>query len=54
MKQVMLVVGKEMFGATLNVKLESSSGETIMDDFKFIPEEVVMKKKDWSPVKQTA
>ena len=47
-KQAMLAVGKEMFGATLNVKLESSSGETIMDDFKFIPEEVIMKKKVWS------
>ena len=46
-KQAMLAVGKEMFDATLNIKLESSSGETIMDDFKFIPEEVVMKKKGW-------
>ena len=53
-KQAMLVVGKEMFGATLNVKLESSSGETIMDDFKFIPEEVVMKKKVWQPEKKAA
>ena len=53
-KQAMLAVGKEMFGATLNVKLESSSGETIMDDFKFIPEEVVMKKKGWSSVKKAA
>ena len=43
-KQVMLAVGKELFGATLNVKLESGTGETIMDDFKFIPEEVVLKK----------
>ena len=43
-KQVMLAVGKELFGATLNVKLECGTGETIMDDFKFIPEEVVMKK----------
>ena len=43
-KETMLAVGKELFGATLNVKLESGTGETIMDDFKFIPEEVVMKK----------
>ena len=53
-KQAMLAVGKEMFGATLNVKLESRSGETIMDDFKFIPEEVVMKKKGWGSVKNAA
>ena len=53
-KQAMLAVGKEMFGATLNVKLESSSGETIMDDFKFIPEEVVMKKKGWRQEKKAA
>ena len=53
-KQVMLAVGKEMFGAALNVKLESSSGETIMDDFKFVPEEVVMKKKVWSSEKKAA
>jgi hypothetical protein len=53
-KQTMLAVGKEMFGATLNVKLESSSGETVMDDFKFIPEEVVMKKKGWCSVKKAA
>ena len=53
-KQAMLAVGKEMFGATLNIKLESSSGETIMDDFKFIPEEVVMKKKVWQPAKKAA
>ena len=53
-KQAMLAVAKEMFDATLNIKLESSSGETIMDDFKFIPEEVVMKKKGWSSVKQAA
>ena len=53
-KQAMLAVGKEMFGATLNIKLESSSGETIMDDFKFIPEEVIMKKKCWSSVKKAA
>ena len=53
-RQAMLTVGKEMFDATLNIKLESSSGETIMDDFKFIPEEVVMKKKGWKPEKMAA
>ena len=53
-KQAMLAIGKEMFDATLNIKLESSSGETIMDDFKFIPEEVVMKKKGWGSVKNAA
>ena len=53
-KEVMVAVGKEMFDATLNIKLESSLGETIMDDFKFIPEEVVMKKKGWSSVKHAA
>ena len=53
-RQAMLAVAKEMFDATLNIKLEKGTGETIMDDFKFIPEEVVMKKKDWSPVKQAA
>ena len=47
-KQVMLAVGKEMFNATLNIKLESRTGESVMDDFKFIPEEVVMKKKGWN------
>ena len=53
-KQVMIAVAKEMFDATLNIKLESSSGETIMDDFKFIPEEVVMKKKGWGSKKMAA
>ena len=53
-KQTMLAVGKEMFGVTLNVKLESGTGETIMDDFKFIPEEVVMKKKVWQQEKKAA
>ena len=53
-KQTMIAIGKEMFDATLNIKLESSSGETIMDDFKFIPEEVVMKKKGWKPEKMVA
>ena len=53
-KAAMLSVAKEMFGANLNIKLESSSGETIMDDFKFVPEEVVMKKKVWSSEKKAA
>ena len=53
-KEVMVAVGKEMFDATLNIKLESSSGETIMDDFKFVPEEVVMKKKGWQQEKKAA
>ena len=53
-KASMLVVAKEMFDATLNIKLESSLGESIMDDFKFIPEEVVMKKKGWQQEKKAA
>ena len=53
-KEIMVAVGKELFGASLNVKLESGTGKTIMDDFKFIPEEVVMKKKDWNPEKRVA
>ena len=53
-RQAMLAVGKEMFDATLNIKLEKGTGETIMDDFKFIPEEVVMKKKVWKPEKMAA
>ena len=53
-KEIMVAVGKELFGATLNVKLESRTGKTIMGDFKFIPEEVVMKKKDWNPEKRVA
>ena len=53
-KEIMVAVGKELFGATLNVKLESRTGKTIMGDFKFIPEEVVMKKKGWGSVKQAA
>ena len=53
-RQAMLAVGKEMFDATLNIKLEKGTGETIMDDFKFIPEEVVMKKKGWKPEKMAA
>ena len=53
-KTAMLSVAKEMFGANLNIKLESSSGETIMDDFKFVPEEVVMKKKGWQQEKKAA
>ena len=43
-----------MFGANLNIKLESSSGKSVMDDFKFIPEEVVMKKKGWQQEKKAA
>ena len=53
-KQAMLDVAKEMFDATLNIKLESGMGETIMDDFKFVPEEVVMKKKGWGSKKMAA
>ena len=53
-RQAMLAVAKEMFDATLNIKLERGTGETVMDDFKFIPEEVVMKKKGWKPVKMAA
>jgi hypothetical protein len=53
-KEIMVAVGKELFGATINVKLESRTGKTIMNDFKFIPEEVVMKKKDWNPEKRVA
>ena len=53
-RQAMLAVGKEMFDATLNIKLEKGTGETIMDDFKFIPEEVVMKKKGWKAEKMAA
>ena len=53
-KQAMLAVAKDMFDANLNIKLESGTGETIMDDFKFIPEEVVMKKKGWYPEKKAA
>ena len=53
-KEVMVAVGKEMFDANLNIKLESGTGETIMDDFKFIPEEVVMKKKGWNAEKKAA
>ena len=53
-KEVMVAVGKEMFDANLNIKLESGTGETIMDDFKFIPEEVVMKKKGWKAEKMAA
>ena len=53
-KQTMVAIGKEMFDATLNIKLEKGTGETIMDDFKFIPEEVVMKKKGWRQEKKAA
>ena len=48
-KEVMVTVGKDMFSATLNIKLERGTSETIMDDFKFIPEEVVRKRKEWKP-----
>ena len=48
-KDAMVAVGKEMFAATLNIKLESGLGKTIMDDFKFVPEEVVRKRKEWKP-----
>lgn len=53
-KAVMLSVAKEMFGANLNIKLESGSGKSVMGDFKFIPEEVVMKKKYWQQEKKAA
>ena len=53
-KVAMLSVAKEMFGANLNIKLESGSGKSVMGDFKFIPEEVVMKKKDWQQEKKAA
>ena len=53
-KEVMVAVGKEMFDTNLNIKLESGTGETIMDEFKFIPEEVVMKKKGWKAEKMAA
>lgn len=53
-KQVMLAVAKDMFNAYLNIKLESGKGESVMDDFKFIPEEVVMKKNSWNPEKKAA
>lgn len=50
-KAAMLEVATEMFNAKLNIKLESGSGETVLDGFKFIPEEVVMKKKGWNQKK---
>ena len=53
-KVAMLSVAKEMFSANLNIKLESSSGKSVMGDFKFIPEEVVMKKKYWQQEKKAA
>ena len=53
-KKVMVAVAMDMFDANLNIKLESGTGETIMDDFRFIPEEVVMKKKGWSSEKKAA
>ena len=53
-KAAMLSVAKDMFGANLNIKLESGSGKSVMGDFKFVPEEVVMKKKDWYSEKKAA
>ena len=53
-KAAMLEVATEMFNAKLNIKLESGSGETVLDGFKFIPEEVVMKKKGWNQKKNAA
>lgn len=53
-KAAMLEVAMEMFNAKLNIKLESGSGETVLDGFKFIAEEVVMKKKGWNPKKNAA
>ena len=53
-KQVMLAVAKDMFNAYLNIKLESGTGKTILDDFKFIPEEVVMKKNSCNSEKKAA
>ena len=53
-KDAMLVVAKDMFNANLNIKLESGTGKTILDDFKFIPEEVVMKKNSWNSEKKAA
>ena len=53
-RQTMLAIGKDMFDANLNIKLEKGTGETIMDNFKFIPEEVVMKKKGWKAEKMAA
>ena len=50
-KAAMLEVATEMFNAKLNIKLESGSGETVLDGFRFIPEEVVMKKKGWNQKK---
>jgi hypothetical protein len=53
-KEAMLIVAKDMFNANLNIKLESGTGKTILDDFKFIPEEVVMKKNSWHSEKKAA
>ena len=50
----MLEVATEMFNAKLNIKLESGSGETVLDGFRFIAEEVVMKKKGWNQKKNAA
>ena len=53
-KEAMLEVAKEMFETKLNIKLESGSGKAVLDGFKFIPEEVVMKKKGWNQKKNAA
>jgi hypothetical protein len=50
-KAAMLEVAKETVGAKLNIKLERGLGETVLDGFKFIAEEVVMKKKGWNQKK---
>lgn len=43
-KEIMQEVGRRMFGAELIIKLERGTGARILDDFKWIPEEVVMKR----------
>jgi hypothetical protein len=53
-KAAMLEVATEMFNAKLNIKLERGLGETVLDGFKFIAEEVVMKKKGWNQKKKAA
>ena len=53
-KAAMLEVATEMFNAKLNIKLENGSGETVLDGFRFIAKEVVMKKKGWNQKKNAA
>ena len=53
-KAAMLSVAKDMFGANLNIKLESGSDKSVMGDLKFVSEEVVMKKKGWYSEKKLA